>query len=93
MDRGRLIQHVVNFIITEYSSGVQMYGTLSQDWNVNPESFKMVASFHTDDSPVVIFYNIDCKYVDIVGLTKQEFNMVKLIADYRVKIINTGEEE
>lgn len=82
MERGKIIQHVVNFLIVEFPSGIQMFNCR------NIAGDEMETIFQSRD--VSIDYCEDYDYIEIFGLSESEFQMIKLIVDYKIRIVDTS---
>lgn len=81
MDKSKVIQHVVNFLMVEFPNGIQMFNSR------NIVGDEMETIFQSRD--VSIDYCNDYDYIEIFGLSEPEFQMVKLIVDYKIKIVDT----
>lgn len=83
--RAKELTHVVEFLNTEFPEGISMYNTRSK---FNDPMERIYTS-----RCVSIDWNKEDKedggFVEIFGLTEQEFQMVKLVVEYRVKVVNT----
>ena len=84
MNRDKIIQHIVNFLMVEFPDGIQMFNSR------NIVGDEMETIFQSRD--VSIDYCEDYDYIEIFGLSEPEFQMVKLIVNYKIKIVNTGKE-
>ena len=85
MNRDKIIQHVVNFLMTEFPNGIQMF-------NSHNTTGDKVSTMLILGNEVEIDYCEDYDYVEVFGLSEPEFQMVKLIVDYKVKIVDTRKE-
>ena len=86
ISKAKALTHVVEFLNTEFPEGIQIYNTRDKDL-----------------VPMERIYTSRCVSIDwngeegnkggfceIFGLTDTEFEMVKLVYNYRIKIYNTA---
>lgn len=80
--RAKELTHVVEFLNTEFPEGIQMFNTRSR---FNDPMERIYTS-----RCVSIDWNKEEKeyggFVEIFGLTDEEFQMVKLVVEYRIKV-------
>ena len=83
--RAKELTHVVEFLLTEFPEGISIYNTRSK---FNDPMERIYTS-----RCVSIDWNKEEKeyggFVEVFGLTEQEFQMVKLVVEYRIKVYHT----
>lgn len=86
--RAKELTHVVEFLNTEFPKGIDLFNHPYK----GAGDVRMDTIYVSRGVTILFEGDEDLGWCEIYGLTDQEFEMIKLVFNYRVKIYNTRKE-